>query len=343
MNYQWAIIGAGPAGIAVVGKLLDHGILPEEIVWIDPHFSAGDFGLHWSSIPSNTQVKLFLKFLNDAHSFDFANRPKKFALEEMPHDQTCALSLMVEPLQWITSHLQEKIKTVKGIVQHLQMKNQAWSLLGKEWGLTAKNVVLCIGAEPLTLAHPGITSISLHDALNFTRLQACCSERDRVALFGSSHSAILVLQNLLHLPVDVINFYRSPLRYAIHLKDQILFDNTGLKATTAKWAREHLQSELPPNLLRLYSNDANIAAYLPQCNKVIYAIGFEKRRLKIEGIYSEQYIKELGIIAPGLFGLGIAFPESYRNSFGIVEERVGLWKFMDFLNRILPVWLQYGL
>lgn len=44
-KFQWAVIGAGPAGIAAVGKLLDHGVLPEDILWFDPHFKVGDLGL----------------------------------------------------------------------------------------------------------------------------------------------------------------------------------------------------------------------------------------------------------------------------------------------------------
>ena len=43
-TYAWTVIGAGPAGIAAVGKLLDHGIAPEKIAWIDPAFAAGDLG-----------------------------------------------------------------------------------------------------------------------------------------------------------------------------------------------------------------------------------------------------------------------------------------------------------
>ena len=44
MTYAWTVIGAGPAGIAAVGKLLDHGIAGEDIAWIDPAFAAGDIG-----------------------------------------------------------------------------------------------------------------------------------------------------------------------------------------------------------------------------------------------------------------------------------------------------------
>jgi len=62
MSYAWTVIGAGPAGIAAVGRLLDHGIAPEEIAWVDPAFAAGDLGAKWRSVSSNTQVGLFLSY-----------------------------------------------------------------------------------------------------------------------------------------------------------------------------------------------------------------------------------------------------------------------------------------
>lgn len=34
----WTVVGVGPAGIATVGKLIDLGVDPSCIVWIDPHF-----------------------------------------------------------------------------------------------------------------------------------------------------------------------------------------------------------------------------------------------------------------------------------------------------------------
>ena len=60
-TFQWAVIGAGPAGIAAIGKLLDNDIDPAHIAWIDPAFCVGDFGTEWKNVSSNTRVKLFSK------------------------------------------------------------------------------------------------------------------------------------------------------------------------------------------------------------------------------------------------------------------------------------------
>src|SRR5690242_17381569 len=100
MTYQWAVIGAGPAGIATVGKLLDAGIQPKEIAWIDPKFSVGDFGTLWRDVPSNTKVVSFLRFLNASPAFSYATCEQDFAINHVPPEQNCQLHLMAEPLQW---------------------------------------------------------------------------------------------------------------------------------------------------------------------------------------------------------------------------------------------------
>ena len=70
-SYQWAVIGAGPAGIAVIGKLLDYGVGPKEIAWIDPAFQVGDFGTKWRNVSSNTRAGLFIKFFEECESFQY--------------------------------------------------------------------------------------------------------------------------------------------------------------------------------------------------------------------------------------------------------------------------------
>ena len=141
----------------------------------------------------------------------------------------------------------------------------------------------------------------------------------------------------------MVNFYRSPLRYAAFFDDWILHDDTGLKGSTAKWARENIDGKMPENLIRVYSDAVNIESYLPTCDKVVYAIGFERCGLPIvEGIGKLSYDDKSGIIAPGLFGFGIAFPEGKMTPLGTIEHRAGLWKFMDYLNRVMPLWLNYG-
>ena len=180
--------------------------------------------------------------------------------------------------------------------------------------------------------------------MDINKLKATVDEKDTVALFGSSHSAVMIMRDLLDAGVNkVINFYRSPIRYAVFMNNWILFDNTGLKGNAADWAKHHLHGDLPERLERYYSDPAHIEKYLPECTKVVHAVGFERRQIPITGCEALAYNDKTGIIAPGLFGIGIAFPEGKVDPLGNFEYNVGLWKFMTYLERIVPIWKKYGI
>lgn len=345
-NFDWAVVGAGPAGIAAVGKLLDAGVDPHKLAWIDPAFAVGDFGTRWLNVPSNTKVGLFSRYLKSCEAFNYGACKENFELDKTDPEQNCFLNLMAKPLQWVTTELMKKVSIFKNTVEELVMKNNHWNLKLSDVSIQAKNVVLAIGSEPKSLSHSGIDAIPLEIAMDAGRLAKYCHAEDTIAVFGSSHSAVLIIRSLVEKcsVKKVINFYRAPLRYAVYLdKDEILFDDTGLKGSTAQWARENLHGLCPAKLEQYYSSGENIDHHLPQCNKAIYAVGFERRGIIVTGLGKLEYNPYNGIIAPGLFGLGIAFPQAKLDRFGNLEYRVGLWKFMDYLSTILPVWMKYSL
>ena len=343
LSFNWSVIGAGPAGIAAIGKLLDSGIEPQKIAWIDPEFKVGDFGTHWRGVSSNTKVGLFLKFLKECPSFEYGSQD--FSINKINPNVTCLLSLAADPLQWITDHLKIKVHTIQEKVQQLKLYDRHWEISLAHSKLRAKNVIFATGAEPKSLFFPSVEEIYLRTALDPNKLKLACHKDDVIAVFGASHSSIIILKNLLEEcnVKKVINFYLSPLRYAVYFDNWILFDDTGLKGTTAIWAREHIDGILPAKLKRVIANEENIRTLLPLCNKAIYATGFQKRLVPVEGMQTLEYNDRSGIIAPGLFGLGIAFPEAKLDRYGTLEYRVGLWKFMDYLNQVLPIWINYGL
>lgn len=342
--FEWMVVGAGPAGIAAVGKLIDAGIPAAKIGWLDPHFEVGDLGRKWNAVPSNTSVSLFLRFLNHSAAFDFKKRPDKFAIEGRDPKENCPLEEIAAPLRWVTKQLQEKVSAMEGTAIALNLSQGRWEVKTESASYFAKKVILAIGSDPKSLTHPAHEAISMDIALNPAKLAKAVQKKDTVGVFGSSHSAILVLANLVELKVKgVINFYRSPHRYAVYFDDWILFDDTGLKGFTAKWAREHLDGTPPKNLKRVLVSDHAFEESLALCNKLIYATGFERRKLPVLEQYETlNYDDKTGIIAPCLFGLGIAFPQTKLNRLGHLETRVGLWKFMDYLETILPCWMKYG-
>ena len=68
-TFEWAVIGAGPGGMAAVGQLLDNQVSGKKILWIDDAFNVGRIGQHYSEVPSNTRIKNFLQFFQSCKSF----------------------------------------------------------------------------------------------------------------------------------------------------------------------------------------------------------------------------------------------------------------------------------
>jgi len=342
-QYTWTVIGAGPAGIAAVGRLLDHGIAPEEIAWIDPEFTAGDLGGKWRAVPGNTHVASFLYYLTASPSFRFAEAPH-FELNDIDPEETCPLGLVADPLVWISQRLCERVAVYRTIATELSLQNRHWTVDTERGEITSKNVILAVGSVPKKLAYAGLDEIPVEAALDPQKLAQQPLEGATVAVFGSSHSAMIALPNLLANPVKkVINFYQSPLRYAVYLEDWILFDDTGLKGKAACWARENIDGVYPERLERYSVRSPEFHEILQECDHVVYTVGFERRQLPLTPQWGPlEYNAHNGILAPGLFGIGIAFPEYRTDPLGFGQHRVGLQKFMERCNDALPLWLRYG-
>lgn len=343
-SFEWAVIGAGPAGIAAVGSLIDHGIDPAAILWLDPEFKVGDFGTKWKQVSSNTKVKTFIQSYEACRAFNYEASPH-FEIKNIDPEENCLLYLAAQPLQWISDHLKIKVQGVQAKVLELRRYENEWDIMSTHKKYRARHVILAIGAEPKSLALPKIQEISLETALHPEKLQTQCHPNDVIAIFGSSHSAILIIKTLIEQcpHKKILNFYLRPLRYAVYFDDWILFDDTGLKGQAANWARANLEGPWPKTLDRIISNEENIRALLPQCNKAIYATGFQTRLMPVEGMSTLQYNNRNGMIAPGLFGLGIGFPEAKIDRYGTLEHRVGLRKFMDYIKHVMPEWLKYDI
>jgi hypothetical protein len=341
--YAWTVIGAGPAGIAAVGRLLDHGIPDESIAWIDPHFGAGDLGQKWRSVSSNTIAGTFLEYLNGSSAFRFSEAPP-LPLREVDPDETCVLALVADPLLWITEHLRERVQVFQTTATALYLENRRWRVETHTQEVFSENVILAVGAVPKKLDYPRLEEIPVKVALDPEKLAEQPLEGATVAVFGSSHSSMIALPHLLRHPIEkVINFYRSPLKYAVYLDDWILFDDTGLKGRAAQWARENIDGVYPERLERYWVSSPEFNEKLKTCDRVVYTVGFERRKLPETPQWGPlDYNQQNGIIAPGLFGLGIAFPEYAEDPYGYGQYRVGLKKFMDYLNSVLPLWIKYG-
>ena len=174
-HYQWAVVGAGGAGISAVGKLLDAGVNADKILWLDPEFKVGDLGKYWSCVPSNTIVSRLLKFLYACKAFSFDECDIDFPILKANPDKTTSLLNIVEPLQWVTDRFCTQVHAEKNTVDHLNLHDRKWQLQTKEKNYLASNVILANGALPKKLNLPEIEEIELANALNPEKLAVTCN------------------------------------------------------------------------------------------------------------------------------------------------------------------------
>lgn len=338
-DYKVAVIGAGPAGIAVVGVLRDLGV--EKILWIDPEFNIGRLSVY-PTVVANNKNKFFVQFLESCKTFQECAPNAIADIKKFDLEKEYPLEIIIKPLNDITNCLRKKIKNIKGSMQSLYFDNDCWNISINDDTHTAYHVILATGSHPKVLDYADKSKIiSLDRALDKSQLQNAVTQNDIIGVFGSSHSGILILKYLSEMSVKkIINFYNKPIQYMVDMGDWIFGGENGLKGVAAEWARNVLEKNPPANLIRIESKEENIKQTLSECTKLIYAIGFERNEIPtIKESPDLKYDPTTGIIAPRLFGIGIAFPEKTVDPLGNVEYRVGLNSFMNYAQRMIPSWI----
>lgn len=317
--YDWMVIGAGPAGLAAIGKLLDSGVNKEQLLWVDPCFTVGDFGTKWKHVESNTSVQAFAYFYDNCKSFQFELSNRTFFIERLPVEKFCPLVVAAEPLHWLSKHLLEKVCWQQNTATLLEDTTNGWRIYFKDGqSCISKKVILAIGATPNTLNISGKSVIPLENALMPQKLAQSIDPNDEIALFGCGQSARSILDNLSPLSFKAAHhFYRYPDNFEFYFGDF-----------------EH--QKVYPKLME----QRVVFKNLKDVNKVIYAIGFSKRKLTIKGLPENYHFDEKsGEILPNLYGLGIAFPSYVRHQQGQAKlAQTAIAHYIDRLDEVLPYW-----
>ena len=343
-HYNAAVVGAGPAGLAILSSLLDCG--QTSILWMDPHFNAGRLSTY-IEVPSNTKVKLFQQYVTTSPSLNRFAEKALAQFEGQDPDRGCSLALAVRMVQNLTDSIKKedtgRVQCVKNILKELRYSDGTWHL---DTGETADQVYLATGSRPRKIPKSGVSEIDLDIALKPSELCSLVSHDDTIGVVGSSHSAMLALKNLVDCkirPKQIINFYRSPLLYAQYMDTWILYDNTGLKGEVAEWSKQEIDTgrlEDMGLITRVCVQDCSQEEQLRmwgRCTKLVQAVGYDRNELPRIVINGEEvvdvaYDPLTGRIADGLFGYGIAFPEQTTDPYGNRELAVGLWKFMRYIR-----------
>ncbi|QDS74671.1 hypothetical protein FKW77_009459 [Venturia effusa] len=384
-QYGAIVVGAGPAGIAVVGNLVEWRKTP--ILWVDHKFQGGRLNEYYREVPSNTKVKRFVMYAEGVEPFrriaEKTPKPNAFSLlKNLIQEDTCHIAQAADLCTMLTRGLDEALgveKQLGSVVAARWLDSSTWNVqIEPSDGRTTRPVtissdmlVLCTGSKPISGPLPvtGIKRLELDPALKPSHLKKILSSQEQleIAVIGASHSAILVLRNLYNLAssthpkLRVKWFTRHPLRYAEERDGWIFRDNTGLKGDVAIWAKENLEEDVLPsspvsNCLRKIATtrereQEDYKRHLPGCTHVVQAIGYisnempelERHGKPILPTYDNTtggFADEKGDKVPGLYAAGIAWPERVVDPEGNVEYAVGLWKFMSYLQRVVPTWVR---
>ncbi len=347
-DFEWTIIGGGPAGIIAVAILVDLGIPAKSICWIDPLFNVGRIGEFYQNVTGNTPNKFWVSLLKSSPVIEKLTKEDLNYISSLDPEGYNSLNIIVKPFQKVTDYFKNIVYVETGYTDSLDFFDCVWHVGINKKSFSSRNVILATGSSPVVTNYAEnnfAEVIPLDYALNPEILRMIVKQGDSIAVFGSAHSAILILKYLSEIKVqNIYNFYQTPLLYAIDMGTWTLNNANGLKGETAKWAREVLEKNPPKNLLRLKNTEENRKHYLPYCTKIIYAIGYKPNILPSisdNGVTLSDihFDPENGIIGPRLFGMGIAFPGQFTNSQGNKEQLIGLNSFMRYALSMIPQWI----
>ena len=339
---DWLIIGAGVGGIAGIGVLHDLGIPYDDIIWVDSEFNVGRIGEFYTTVPANNTTQKFIDFINACATFRECEADSLKELQAQDPNVFPELGIIVPALKDITAHIRAHARSYKGWLKDLHFENDFWCAQVGDIAIKARHVILATGSHPRELNYENLNVIPLDYALDKATLATYVNQDSTIGIIGGSHSGILIIKYLHELAIKkIINLYRSPIVYTYDAGGWNANAFNGLKGSTADFAREVLEGPNPPaNIIRAYNNEENRKKYLPECDKVIYSVGYEPNPTPLTPEHQHlTYNDKTGVIAPRLFGIGLAFPEYYCDPQGNVDHRVGLTSFMDYAQRIIPQWM----
>ncbi|KAL5337816.1 pyridine nucleotide-disulfide oxidoreductase-domain-containing protein [Aspergillus crustosus] len=314
------VVGAGPAGLAVVGNLLEKQV--GKIVWVDPYFQGGRVNRKYREVPSNTKVALFQAFATAVQPFrsviSSTRIPNVFTtMAKLDQEKTCHLHHAADVVRALTDGLvkMEQVHACRGHVTAANLDyTRSWTVRIRgadsldEVEFMTLRLILCIGSSPTEVPIPmhenGVQRLNLDLVLKPSELATTLPQDSpsTVAVVGASHSAILALLNLFdlahtsHPHLRVKWFTRHPLRYAEYKDGWILRDNTGLKGRAADFACQQLEDAVLPTseagqfIMKIDCSGgqkyetAQYRRHLPSCTYITQAIGYTRDPLPVLSI-----------------------------------------------------------
>lgn len=312
------IIGCGAAGLLLLYNLQKNGITPDQVILIDANLCGGDLQKQWYCVRSNTTWSQLLTAVPYPGPL-----PERWSA--LDPAQPCPLRHYIDYLKEVVQPYLKECEVHCTVATNVVHEDKWTVSLKVGTSVQADVLLIATGSEPkhLNLPYP---SIPLCVALNEGRLQDYVKKGDHILVFGTAHSASLIVRNLITCGATVTNFYATPKPFYFDRDG----DYDGLKQDAAAIADRILANELPVKLVSI-QDTAGLIRQTKKVDGVVYAIGFEPRN----PFGLREYNGETGQLkeAQNAWGFGIAYPN--RATDGIHWD-VSIPAFQTHIEKQMP-------
>jgi hypothetical protein len=332
-HYTFCIIGYGIAGQLLSLELLQNTIKPTTICICDKSFLGGALATMYPTVLSNTPwwktrkaLEKYTSWNTEALQEGDSKYGKDDCMPVLDISRLCALTAnnATNGVCKITTTVNEIQKT----------ESEIWRIKHQFGTFTATTVFLVNGAEQkyLDISQP---TISLSIALDKEQLKHHLDpKKDRVTVFGLSHSGTIILKNLHDLSIETTGVYKTKAPFYFS-RDGVY---NGIKEASATIADSILKGEYTKTTLIPWSDPIAVHKSLMNSTKCIYCIGFQTIPINGTTVHydpSNASIKDMKHI----YGFGIAYP-GVSIIDGISYVDVSVLSFQEQIQRCLPTILE---
>jgi len=319
-HYKYAIIGFGIAGQLLILELLKSNISPKDIIICDQTFLGGDLAIKYGSVMSNTPWWKTKKAL-EIYTTD---------IPDYPIDKCTPLREIANTCLKVALSAARNVEKLTTMVLSLEQTDSQWTIKHSFNSFNATTVFLTIGGTEKQL-DISIPQIPLEIAMDKDKLKNYISS-DTIAVFGTSHSGVIVLDNLEALNTTAYGIYKGSEPFVFEPK---AYD--GLKEHSSTIATEILQEKFSHISLTSWNNPLAIHKALQKTTKVVIATGFKSKTLDTKFIDYNPETAELQF--SGLYGFGLAYPGVTILN-GVTYKDNSVLSYQAQIQKCLPVLLK---
>ena len=319
MTYKYCIIGFGIAGQILLLELIKANVSKKDIIICDETFLGGDLITKYSSVLSNTPWWKTKKALEV-----YTNE-----LPDYPVDKCTPVSDLARACLKTALKASESVEKLTTTVISLE---PSWVINHTFGTFKAEKIFLTIGSSEKTL-DINIPKIPLNIALDKNLLSSCIDSQDIITVFGTSHSGVIVLDNLNKLSTPTTAVYKGESPFVFEADTY-----GGLKEASEIHAKAILNGDyVNTNLLPIYDS-LKLYKTLIKTTKLICATGLEAR-----SPFGKKYLEynpDTAEINAGsnIYGFGIAYPSvTIKDSKKYLD--VSVLSFQAHIQKCLPALL----